>query len=123
LTIYGQNLQSRKIDLGGQKSEGDEGENYQVWFEREYEGEKWVIPCDVDRMLTLHARPLSGQDFVLCETREMPRFYRFYLKMTLDAGDVLSGGHFDFYESKSPTADYFYPSNSGPAFAKGQWDY
>ena len=82
VTIYGENLRSKKIDLGGQESESDnEGENYNMWFEREYNGQTWKVPCTMDRMLQLHGRPIDGHsDFLVCETNEMPRFYTFYFK-------------------------------------------
>lgn len=124
VTIYGQNLASKKIDLAGSQSESEgEGEDYLIWFEREHEGDFWKVPCRVDRMLTLHAEPLDGKDFIICETQQVPRFYRHYLRMTIDGGDELSGGHFDFYESHAPSADFFYPAASAPALATGQYDY
>lgn len=124
VTIYGQNLASKQIDLAGSQSESEsEGENYVIWFEREHDGDFWKVPCTVDRMLTLHAEPLDGKDFIICETQPVPRFYRHYLRMTIDDGEILKGGHFDFYESSSPTADFFYPANSAPAIAAGQYDY
>ena len=124
VTIYGQNLASKKIDLAGSQSESEsEGEDYVVWFEREHEGDFWKIPCLVDRMLTLHAEPLDGKDFVICEAQAVPRFYRHYLRMTIDGGEVLKGGHFDFYESHAASAEFFYPAASAPAVASGQYDY
>lgn len=39
-------------------------------------------------MLTLHARPLSGQDFVVCETAEVPIWGDWDVKMTIDDGLV-----------------------------------
>ena len=124
LTIYGQNLASKKIDLAGSQSESEnEGEDYQIWFQREDGEDFFKIPCTVDRMLTLHAEPLNGKDFVVCETQEVPRFARYWLKMKIDGGDELSGGHYDFYESNAPTAEYFYPANSAAAVASGQYDY
>ena len=127
VTIYGENLRSKKIDLGGQESESDnEGENYNMWFEREHNGQTWKVPCNIDRMLQLHGRPIDGHgDFLVCETNEMPRFYTFYFKMTIDGGPILSSGHWrvEFKEGYAPTADWFYPANSARAFPSGQWDY
>ena len=127
VTIYGENLRSKKIDLGGQESESDnEGENYNMWFEREHNGQTWKVPCIIDRMLQLHGRPIDGHgDFLVCETSEMPRFYTFYFKMTIDGGSILQSGgwRIDFKEGYAPTADWFYPANSARAFSSGQYDY
>ena len=86
LTIYGENLKSNQIDLGGTQdaTETGEGENYDIWLEKD----NMRISCRVDRMLTLHARPLSGQDFVVCETAEVPIWGDWDVKMTIDDGLV-----------------------------------
>ena len=88
-----------------------------ICFEREHENDFCKLPCKVDRMLTLHAEPLDGKDFIVCETQQVPRFYRHYLRMIIDGGEELRGGHFDFYESHAPSADFFFPAASAPALA------
>ena len=86
VTIYGENLRSKKINLGCQESD-NEGENYNMWFDREHNDQTRNVPCNIDRMLQLHGRPIDGHsDFLVCETNEMPRFYTFYFKMTIDGG-------------------------------------
>lgn len=61
LTIYGENLESQNIDLGGtgDKENTGEGEDYFIYLERENDR----VVCGIDRMLTLHGRPLGGKDF------------------------------------------------------------
>ena len=128
VTIYGQNLHSTRIDMGlGEQSEAEreateaagEGEDYNVWFE----SGDMTVPCVVDRMLTLHAAPINGKDFVICETTAVPKWTRWFLRMTIDGGPVLKGGYYDFYSSNAPTADYFYPAAAAPAVATGAYDY
>ena len=107
ITIYGSNLHSTKIDMGlGEQSEAEreateaagEGEDYNIWFE----SGDMTVPCVVDRMLTLHAAPI-GKDFVICETTAVPKWTRWFLRMTIDGGSVLKGGYYDFYSSNAPS--------------------
>lgn len=100
LTIYGDNLKSQQIDLGGtsDNEETGEGENYQVWGEREDDR----VDCHLDRMLTLHGRPLNGAQFVVCLFPAVPFVGRWYIKMTIDGGDTISAGSININEGYAP---------------------
>ena len=120
ITVFGQNLKSKKLDIAGHVSESeDQGEDFQIWFEA---GE-YKVPCQVDRMLTLHGQPLAGKDFIICKSLPMPRWQQYNMMMTIDGGPELFCGKFDFIAGNAPSSDYFYPGASAPAVAKGQWDY
>jgi len=120
MTVYGQNLRSKKINLAGQESESEsEGQDYTIWFERN----DMTFPCDFDRMLTLHGQGINGKDWIICRTSEAPTYSNYKLKMIIDGGNTLHGTWVEFYKSHAPTTNYFYPSNSAPAVAKGAWDY
>ena len=121
LTIYGNNLKSANIDLGGtsDNSPSDEGEDYVIWLEYGV----WRIYCLIDRMLTLHGRPLGGQDFVVCETTEVPDWRDWNVYMTIDGGSKLYAGSMTLTEANAPTVSHFYPGAAAPAKPKDEWDY
>ena len=121
LTIYGTNLKSSKIDLGGtsDKEASEEGEDYVIWLE--YETDR--LYCRIDRMLTLHGRPLDGQDFVVCETPELPKWRNWKVYMIIDGGATLYAGSMDLTEANSPTVKFIYPGAAAPAKPKDEWDY
>lgn len=125
VTIYGDNLYSKKITLGGEVSESDkEGEDYRIWFSRtDNFGGYHEVECIVDRMLMLHAQPLNGQDFVVCKTQPMPRHTNFDLKVQIDNGAVLKAGKVDFIAANAPTVSEFYPGASAAAVPRDEWDY
>jgi len=58
ITISGENLKSKQLDLGTGSIEESEnqGENFKVWFEKE----DLKVQCRIDRMLTLHADSMDG---------------------------------------------------------------
>lgn len=58
VTISGENLKSTELDLGTGSIEKshDEGQNFKAWFERNDQ----KVPCDIDRMMTLHGKSLVG---------------------------------------------------------------
>ena len=70
VTIYGENLRSKKINLGCQESD-NEGENYNMWFDREHNDQTWKVPCTIDRMLQLHGRPIDGHSDFLWDERNV----------------------------------------------------
>ena len=125
LTIYGNNLSSKKISLGGEESESEaEGEDYRIWFSStDNYGNYHEVDCNVDRMLMLHAQPLNGQDFIVCETQPMPRHTNFDLKVQIDNGIILKAGKVDFLAANAPTVSEFYPGASAAAVPRDEWDY
>ena len=74
-------------------------------------------------MLTLHAQPLQGQDFVICETKKMPRHSSFDLKLQIDNGSVLKAGKIEFLTAYAPSVSEFYPGASAAATPRNEWDY
>ena len=60
MTISGENLKSKQLDLGTGSIEESEnqGENFKVWFESDETDIK--VQCQIDRMLTLHADSMDG---------------------------------------------------------------
>ena len=120
ITIFGENLKSKQIDIGGQKSESeDQGENFRVWFSREINGVMTDIPCDIDRMLGLHVRMLPGQDFLVCQSRPFRVWGNWWIRLSIDDGPTINSHHINFNEGEAPSANYFFPSASSPAKPAG----
>jgi len=124
ITIFGENLKSTQLDISGVTDESeDQGENFKIWFEREIDGVTHSVPCDIDRMFGLHVKPLQGQDWLVCKTRQFPIWTRWYLRVQIDDGDVMHSSGIDFYENEGPTVDFFFPQASSPAKPAGAYDY
>ena len=122
LTIVGHNLKSTQLDIGGVKEESEsEGENFKVWFEHPDTEER--PNCHIDRMFALHAQPLEGQDFLICQTPAMPIFDSWQVRLSIDDGPALNGGSVRFLMEDAPSVDYFFPQAGAPAQSKSQWDY
>ena len=124
ITIYGHNLKSKILNIAGNESESkDEGENFRIYLEREYMGDKWTVDCHIDRMLSLDAESLDGKDFIVCLSPPVPRYYRHYVYLVIDNGKPIYAGHIDLNQGSSPTANFFFPAASAPARARDAHDY
>ena len=120
MTVYGQNLRSKLIDLAGQQSESEsEGQDYKIWWERN----EHRFDCNFDRMNTLHGQGISGKDWIICETSEAPIYSSYKVNLQIDGGDIIKSGWIDFKSGNAPTVDYFYPGNAAPAVPNGAFDY
>jgi len=127
ITIVGQNLKSKIIDIGGQTSESeDQGETFEIWFGRDWDdgnGET-KIPCRIDRMLGLHLENMSGVDTVSCVVDKIMRPGHYWIRMIIDNNDkIIYGTHVYFAESAAPSISLHHPSASSPAKASDANDY
>ena len=121
ITITGENLKSKQLDLGTGSTEesSGEGENFKVWFERNGK----TVPCDVDRMMILHGKSLDGLDFLICQSRPMPEWSHWWIRVQIDDGPILKGDWVLFSSSNGPTVDRFYPQAAAPAKSANSNDY
>lgn len=126
VTIVGDNLVSREFNsVSVTDVSEDEGQNFAVWFRRwDGTGNVIEVPCIIDRMFALHAQPLGGQGFLVCQTEPMNDFKNNWkLRLEIDGIPIHTPFTINFSEGNSPSTEYFYPQAAAAATPLSQWDY